>query len=967
MKKKLLLLFLLLAFVNGFSQIQRNTHRISVSEVKEALNKTKVSSSILSAHSQALESGITLRLPTPSGKMLTLAPIESSVMSETLASQFPGIKTYRIFDVTSGSLVKGVLTSSPGGINALIFTEEGNIIISPTEDNNDLYYVFYQSNEELMESCDVGHEHEAFGEKKGLRTKAVNDFSTGPTLKTYRLAILTTAEFFTNNGSTQVSALAAVVSMVNSLRAVYEREAGVSFTLVSTKIYEVAASDPFNPAGGQNAFDAALAFGALISSEPANFGLDKYDLGHVLHHSTGGGGVAYLYGPCRNNNLHATLPSPIKGGGWSGGTPSVVATFIHEVGHQFSAGHTFNGSFGSCAGGNFMSESAYEPGSGSTFMSYWGNCAPENISGAINRSYFHANSVESILWYANAYGTCSVNTPTGNGAPVVSTNPNGSSLLIPKGTPFTLVGSGTDPNSHPLLFNWEQYDLGTTRGGAKEAQNSINSPIFRSLAPSSTGHTRVFPSLTSVLGGSIPSTDEALPQMARTINMRLTARDGINGGGGTTSETLALTITNAGPFLITSQNSPTLWLYDGSATTTVNWSVNGTNTAPFNITNVKISFSSDGGETFPHVLVASTPNSGVATVSIPNVITTQGRIKIEPVGNWLFFDINNVNITVSTTCGIPDNISFLPTTNVTEDQGSSNLILSQTILGPQLTSISGTLTSATPNMGLSGKGSSACMSYSNQVPYNAIEFLAPQTGLYTFNFTPYPTILNLYFNSFNPSNPCTNFVSSSWLTATNTVNTSISINLPAGKYVMVLSTHAGSPTLPANYTITSAGLPIYRPIPSPGSPYDFTYVIKSNTNGLIIDFTNSPNLSTHIPGSYTIHALSYQGGLNLTPYIGTSFTSFENLLTTGVVCGKLSTTTRSVTVTGPCPPTLSLNGAATAGISSVINTITSSQVVSTSTNVTYRAGNSIELLPVGGSGFSVQPGAVFKAEIGGCL
>src|SRR6185295_132118 len=70
------------------------------------------------------------------------------------------------------------------------------------------------------------------------------------------------------------------------------------------------------------------------------------------------------------------------------------------------------------------------------------------------------------------------------------------------------------------------------------------------------------------------------------------------------------------------------------------------NTAkPLLAPNVKISLSTDGGYTYPHVLAAITPNDGSQSVTLPNVGTIKARIKVEAVGN-IFFDVNHSDFTV---------------------------------------------------------------------------------------------------------------------------------------------------------------------------------------------------------------------------------------------------------------------------------------------------------------------------------
>ena len=130
----------------------------------------------------------------------------------------------------------------------------------------------------------------------------------------------------------------------------------------------------------------------------------------------------------------------------------------------------------------------------------------------------------------------------------------------------------------------------------------------------------------------------------RTLNFKLTARDGNPGAGGIGSADTRLVIDPlAGPFLVTSQ--ATAAPVAGGSTQAVTWDVAGTNVAPIGVTEVKISLSVDGGVTYPYVLAAATANDGSEPVALPNDGTTTARIKVEAVGN-VFFDISETNFTI---------------------------------------------------------------------------------------------------------------------------------------------------------------------------------------------------------------------------------------------------------------------------------------------------------------------------------
>jgi hypothetical protein len=132
----------------------------------------------------------------------------------------------------------------------------------------------------------------------------------------------------------------------------------------------------------------------------------------------------------------------------------------------------------------------------------------------------------------------------------------------------------------------------------------------------------------------------------RTMTFRLTARDYRPGGGGIGSAQTRVTIAPlAGPFRITSQAVPqVIFLGPPTNRQTITWDVAGTSSAPVNVSQVKISLSTDGGKTFPYVLAAATPNDGSETVTLPDQPGT-ARIKVEAIGN-VFFDVSHGDLSL---------------------------------------------------------------------------------------------------------------------------------------------------------------------------------------------------------------------------------------------------------------------------------------------------------------------------------
>jgi uncharacterized repeat protein (TIGR02543 family) len=569
-----------------------------------------------------------IELPLPDGSFGRFAIVESPIMAPELQIRYPEIRTYAGYGIDDPSAtVRFDLT--PAGFHALIFTAGGTIYIDPIQRGNDRHYQSYFKrdlrSDKVFGGCTLVDEDGMAAEIQKLVAAGLQ--GSGAQLRTYRIAVAATGEYTAFHGGTVAMGLAAVVTSMNRVNGIYEKELSIRMVLVANNdliIYTNSSTDPYANTNG----DTML--GQNQTNLDAVIGSANYDIGHVF--STGGGGIASLGVVCRASQ---------KAKGVTGSSSPIGDAFdidyvAHEIGHQFGANHPFNGNSGNCTGTNRNGSTAYEPGSGSTIMAYAGICSPQNLQ-PHSDDYFLWISIQEIISYSTSGSGngCPVTTPTGVVAPVAEAGSGG--FAIPISTPFALTASASSTGSPS--FCWEEADLGLA--GAPDSPVG-NAPVFRSFDPTA-GPTRTFPKASDLLN-NVHTIGELLPSYARTLSFKVTVRDVQAGGVGIADDTISFRVAAAGPFVVTSPNTAVSW--PGGSQQTITWNVAGTTGPPIHCANVNLLLSTDGGTTFPTVLVAGTPNDGSELVTLPGTPTTLARVKVEAEGN-VFFDISNANFTIS--------------------------------------------------------------------------------------------------------------------------------------------------------------------------------------------------------------------------------------------------------------------------------------------------------------------------------
>lgn len=682
-----------------------------------------------------------ISLPNAEGNIEQYEVFEASNFEPGLQAQYPQIRAFSGKGITDRYATLK-LSISPQGIQGMVFrTDKENEFLEAYSQDHSVYAVFksQRNKGQLAWTCSTDDHSlmsDVTAKLQGSNTSNSTSSSTGE-LKTMRLAQSCNGEYSNYFGATSSAQVALVLAAYNATltrcNGVYEKDLALHLNLIANTasvIYYDPATDPYTTLGAWN--------GQLQTTLNNVIGAANYDIGHMFGASGGGGNAGCIGCVCNDANKGSGITSPADG--IPQGDNFDIDYVVHEVGHQLGGNHTFSMNIEGSGASN------KEVGSGITIMGYAGitgqDVAPHSID------IFHQQSIAQIQ--ANlATKTCPVTTSitANNATPVIAPFGN---FIIPISTPFALTGVATDANAaDALTYCWEQNDQANS---SVQGPNSVASPTkttgpnWLSFSPTSNA-TRTFPILATILAGNyvtgpLPGGDfganiEALSSVGRSLNFRLTVRDnspyvstGLIKVGQTAFTDMVVTVDGgSGPFQVTVPNTNVS--YPGGSTQNVTWDVNNTATAPINCANVKISYSTNGGLTFPTVLLASTPNDGTEAVTIPVGALSTARIKVEAIGN-IFFDISNTNFTVTAPLA---EFNFVPSTPTTLGCGvnSASVTIATTATGGFVTPIALTSTGAPTGTTLTFLPNPLTPGNSANATLNGTSSLAP--GTYTINVT----------------------------------------------------------------------------------------------------------------------------------------------------------------------------------------------------------------------------------------
>lgn len=471
---------------------------------------------------------------------------------------------------------------------------------------------------------------------KKIETEIIQDWQLGKSqfkkIHTLKIAIVATGEyskyFILKNNAFNFSEdqkkeiiLQAIQKTISNANIVLRRDLGVQLQLVEDNKKLIFLDPLTDELNGKSAKSLINQLSKKINSiiDP-----NSYDIAQGF--TTILGGLSSLESAFSFKKAEAVTGAPIPEGKLFD-----IDFFTHEIGHQLGATHTQNSN---CSRDP---RTSIEPGSGATIMGYAGVChIPHSNVSETSLPYFHSISVLQIKNFISRFIKDDTSKSNQIGLEPIP------DYSIPLSSPFEIELYANINNSTSVSYSCNQIDV--TPSEFPPTKNQINGPVY-TAQNLSVNNVISFPKKEVVFNEILNSKSGVVSNVPRIYNFLASARIIEGNKHLNSTQKFKVTVKNATPFSITSQNiANTVWLNGNEQKIT--WDI-GETISKLNTQFVNIFLSTNNGASFDYTLASNISNNGEAIIKVPLGISSNNcRIKIT-AANSIYYAINKVRFSIT--------------------------------------------------------------------------------------------------------------------------------------------------------------------------------------------------------------------------------------------------------------------------------------------------------------------------------
>ena len=210
-------------------------------------------------------------------------------MAPELAQQFPQLKTWKVTGINEH--IHGRIDFTTQGFHAMLLMPDGDtVFIEPDKESLNAYLSFskHSNKENFRRDFKCGVHSEQNIAARPFNTDEQAQARPAPELKTYRLAVAATGEYTQNKGGSKAGALSAIVTTINRVNEIYERDLAIRFELIPEE-FDIIYTDPDTDPYSNTDVSTLLADNIENLSNTGDLSIDRYDVGHVFSAANVGG------------------------------------------------------------------------------------------------------------------------------------------------------------------------------------------------------------------------------------------------------------------------------------------------------------------------------------------------------------------------------------------------------------------------------------------------------------------------------------------------------------------------------------------------------------------------------------------------------------------------------------------------------------------------------------------------------